>query len=97
MRKTILIFCLIASALLILDRFDTFSALLLFIVVGIIPGTDISIPYYGMLILITLVALLSAWRISQSKDAQSVMQTYRQILKSQKKSKSLSKRQFSEI
>lgn len=95
MRKTIFIFCLTTSALLILDRFNAFEALLLFLVAGIIPGTNISIPYYGMFAIISLVALLAMWRISQSKDVRKFMRTYKRALKSYKKS--LPKRRFSEI
>jgi hypothetical protein len=95
MRKTTLIFCLTASGLLILDRFDAFEALLLFIVAGIIPGTEVSVPYYGMFILIALAILLFAWRLGRSKDFRKFLRKYSKVVKSPKKS--LPKRRFSQI
>jgi len=95
MRKTILIFCLVASTILILEGFDTFNALLLFVLAGIVPGTTVSIPYYGMLALMSLGILLVVWRISRSKDVQKFIRRSNQTIASHKKS--LPKRRFSEI
>lgn len=56
MKKAIIITCLTASLLLILNTGDTLNALLLFLTVGVIPGTAISLSPSIMLFLITSVS-----------------------------------------
>ena len=49
MRKTAIILLLIGSALIILDSFNFAHSLALFLLAGIIPGTDISISAIDMM------------------------------------------------
>lgn len=57
MQKSVIIFCLVGSGLIILGQFNAFEWLMMFLLVGAIPGTDYSIPYQAMLFV--LVALIS--------------------------------------
>lgn len=57
MRKGVIIFCLLGSGLIILGQFNAFEWLMMFLLVGAIPGTDYSVPYQAMLII--LIALIS--------------------------------------
>jgi hypothetical protein len=54
MKKVITIACLIASSLLIFDSMGIWYMLMMFFVVGLIPGTDIIIAPSIMIILIAV-------------------------------------------
>lgn len=49
MRKAIIITCLIGSALLVLASFNVVDSLTLFLLAGVIPGTDYRIPAIDMM------------------------------------------------
>jgi hypothetical protein len=54
MKKNITKFCLIASLLIILDSFRIWPALMEFLFIGIIPGTDIKLSPGIMLMLVSV-------------------------------------------
>lgn len=62
MKKFIIIASLIGSCLLILDSFNAGSALVMFFLVGIIPGTDLSLSADRML---EIFALLTGFTLSR--------------------------------
>lgn len=66
MKKFIILFCITLSALLILDSMDTAHALTLFLLAGIIPGTDIVMSADSTL---TLFAVLLGFVVARSQNA----------------------------
>lgn len=50
MKKTIIVLCLVGSALIILDTINAAESLLLFLFAGIVPGTDIRISPIAMMV-----------------------------------------------
>lgn len=57
MRNNIILVCIGTSTCIILDQFGAINALIFFLLVGIIPGTNVSLPPFAMFMLITLVIL----------------------------------------
>ena len=57
MRNNIILLCIGASACIILNQFGVINALIFFLLVGIIPGTNVSLPPFAMFMLIALVIL----------------------------------------
>ena len=55
MRKLISLICITLSLLIILGQFNVWDSLLLFMLVGSIPGTSMSLPPAAMLIFITVI------------------------------------------
>jgi len=49
MRKPIIILCLSLSLVIILEQFNLWDSLLLFLLVGTIPGTSWALPPFAML------------------------------------------------
>jgi TRAP-type C4-dicarboxylate transport system permease small subunit len=56
-RKTTIIVCLSLSALIILGQFKLWDSLLMFVLMGAIPGTTMSIPPLAMLVGMSLLTL----------------------------------------
>lgn len=71
MRKFIIAACLGASALMILDTMNAGHALVMFVFVGILPGTDISISASRMLEIFALLIGFTLARIVASISNQS--------------------------
>lgn len=76
MKKTITITSLILSAMLILDSMNAGSALVLFIIAGQIPGTQLSIDAGSMLFVLMLLSGIVAGRLT-SKLFATMAQTSR--------------------
>lgn len=91
MRKAILIFCLAGSGLIILGLFNFFESLLVFLVAGVIPGTNYALPYQAMLILIITLMSLVIFRTTIG-DVKSRITKNTEIRK-----KHLPKRRYSQI
>jgi membrane protein implicated in regulation of membrane protease activity len=58
MKKNISVFCLTASLLLILDSFGAGRMIMLFLLAGVIPGTNIVLPPELVLLLVIVAACL---------------------------------------
>ena len=54
MRKFIITTCLILSGVLILDSFNFVHSLVMFVLVGVIPGTNTAISADQMLVLVAI-------------------------------------------
>lgn len=57
MRNNTVLMCIGSSAFIILNQFGVINALIFFLLVGIVPGTNFSLPPLAMLILISLTVL----------------------------------------
>ena len=57
MRNNTVLMCIGASAFIILNQFGVINALVFFLLVGVIPGTNFSLPPFVMFILIILVGI----------------------------------------
>lgn len=88
MRGFIITTCLVASGILILDSFNVGQALVLFLLVGIVPGTSVRISADQMLMLTALLlGFISARLLNQT-----VRSIHRQMaLRSQPKAATLAK------
>jgi len=64
MKKLLTAICIIASTLLILDSFQAGPALVMFLMLGIIPGTSTSLEPGAMLQIIALIAGFTLSRIA---------------------------------
>ena len=64
MKKIIIISCTIASLLLILDSIGAGHMIMMFLFVGIIPGTDSALTPTQMLALMSILASLAIVRIA---------------------------------
>lgn len=64
MKKTIIILCISLSALMILDSMNAGHALVMFVLAGVIPGTNVAIDASNMLILFTLLIGFTLSRIT---------------------------------
>jgi hypothetical protein len=62
MRKTIIFTCLALSGLMILDSFNVGHALMMFLLAGIIPGTNLAISAQNM---IEFFALLTGFVVAR--------------------------------
>lgn len=68
MKKAIITFCIIGSGLIILSSFDLGPSLVLFLLAGVVPGTDITLTPIDMMAAsataITIVILrIAVWPI----------------------------------
>lgn len=64
MRKAIIIACLILSGLIILDSFNIGHVLMMFLLAGVIPGTNIALSATTMMEIFALLIGLIIGRIS---------------------------------
>jgi hypothetical protein len=63
MKKFIIITCLTLSSLMVMDSFNAGHALVMFLLVGIVPGTDIVVSATTMLQIVALFAGLTLSRL----------------------------------
>ena len=63
MRKAIIITCLILSGLIILDSFNTGQVLIMFLLAGVIPGTNIALSATTMMEIFALTTGLVIGRL----------------------------------
>jgi len=61
MRKPIIILCLSLSLIIILEQFKLWDSLLLFLLVGTVPGTGWSLPPFAMLTGLTFAVIFSTF------------------------------------
>lgn len=92
MKKAIVISCTAASLLIILSTAGTSHALFLFITVGVIPGTNISLSANIMLGLVVVTGLLLALRLALRSAALKQIATGRLAQKTR-----LPRRRFSQL
>lgn len=92
MRKLIIISCISASLFIIALQFGFFSALALFLLAGIIPGTNYALSPNSMFVLVTIISLIVIFRIVWTSRYKRIFVTRLTMHK-----KRLPKRRFSEI
>lgn len=96
MRKSVIIFCLVGSGLIILGQFNAFEWLMMFLLVGAIPGTDYSIPYQAMLIVLVSLISLVVFRVIVTETFYKLLRTRLQKTIVERK-KHFPKRRYSQI
>ncbi len=70
MRKTTIILCVSLSSVIILEQFGVWDSLLLFLLVGNVPGTNLSLSPLAMLACVVLLAGFgSLFILSQTESA----------------------------
>jgi hypothetical protein len=95
MRRTITTICLIGSILIILGQFNAFESFFIFLIAGVIPGTNYIVPYQAMLFLISTLVFFILFRVAAS-DAIKTIQN-RIIKTTDSRKKHLPKRRYSQI
>ncbi len=65
MRQNIIIGSLIGSGIIILGQFGFFNSLLLFLLVGVVPGTSYAVPSSAMLFITLSLTLLVAGYVTR--------------------------------
>ena len=95
MRKAIITTCLIGSGLIILGQFNAFESLVIFLIAGVVPGTNYAIPYQAMLLITMSIAMFIIFRITANETTVKSLRT--RMEKPIRRKKQLPKRRYSEI
>jgi len=96
MRKAVIITCVSLAGLIILDQSGVLNSLLMFLLVGAIPGTGYSIPSTIMLLFIASAAWLVVIRLISNETFYSVSSKKSKRSQASHK-KRMPKRRFSEV
>jgi len=96
MRKAIIITCVSLAGLIILEQSGVLNSLLIFLLVGAIPGTNYSIPSTIMLLFIASAAWLLIIRMTANETFYSVSAKKTKRRPTSHK-KHMPKRRFSEV
>lgn len=96
MKKAIIISCVAITGLILLEQSGILNSLLLFLLVGAIPGTDYNVPSSIMLLLIASIVWLIIFRFTaiEAFYSVSVKRSAKRIAQHKKR---MPKRRFSEI
>jgi hypothetical protein len=96
MKKAIIISCISIAGLIVLEQSGILNSLLMFLLVGAIPGTDYNVPSSIMMLLIASVIWLLFFRFAaiEALYSISVKRSAKRIVQQKKR---MPKRRFSEI
>jgi len=96
MKKAIIIGCIAASLLIILGESGILDSLLLFLLVGAVPGTSYTVPWSVMLLIIIGIMWLVIFRFTLLDSFQSV--SSKKIAKAHvQRKKRMPKRRFEQV